>query len=85
MKYPCPHLDGGEVWEHVFLMESNVCIEDISLKGAPHPPGDSLFILSCGSPPLIALCLGPSIDSETPTHPLSCLLNQYENHECKEH
>ena len=37
MKYPCLHLDGGEVWEHVFLIESNVYIEDISLKGAPHP------------------------------------------------
>jgi hypothetical protein len=33
-----PHLDGGEVWEHVFLYESNVFIEGISLKGAPHPP-----------------------------------------------
>ena len=55
MKYPCLHLDGGEVWEHVFLIGSNVYIEDISLKGAPHPP-ESLFILSCGDPPLIALC-----------------------------
>ena len=32
-----PHLDGGEVWEHVFLYESNVFIDGISLKGARTP------------------------------------------------
>ena len=51
MKYLCLILDEGEVWVHVFLEKSNVYIVAISLKGAPHPPGDSVFILICGDYP----------------------------------
>ena len=75
MKYPCLHLDGGEVWEHVFLIGSNVYIEDISLKGAPHPLRLTIYTELRRSPSH-CIVLSPGIDSETPTHPLSCLRNQ---------
>ena len=81
MKYPCLHLDGGEVWEHVFLIGSNVYIEDISLKGAPHPLRLTIYTELRRSPSH-CIVLSPGFDSKTPTHPLSCLENQCGKHKC---
>ena len=77
MKYSCIILDGGEVWVHVFLYESNVYIEAISLRGAPHPLRLFIkFYTELRRSPSHCIVLKSWIDSETPTHPLSCLIDQ---------
>ena len=75
MKYSGIILDEGEVWVHVFLYESNVYIVSISLRGAPHPLRFFIYAELRRSPSH-CIVLKSWIDSETPTHPLSCLTDQ---------
>ena len=64
MKYSGLILDEGEAWVHVFLYESNVYIEVISLKGAP-PPLRLFIYTELRRPPSHCIVLKSWIDSET--------------------